>query len=292
MKVTKKWPFSCKADRRSTVRPPDASGVCEGKKGVSHERNLDAAARGRLVYEYRDVTKLSIVYETDLEELRKLVPPELELTNNRLAINKIENGFVRSFGGRKYDLLCVVAFVRFGEGKDAVEGAYSLVMWENMFDPVMIGREALGVPKLIADLDPIVQQGDDHHLVASINSSTFLKVKATLTTPLGAAEIDKINQSPVERNINLRHLPQPSLRGAAYEDLILYQTRNRYTDGITGTAEFQWILPEAHESPLQEHIVRGLAALPCRKVVSATLTHKEFSTIEFLNGRILKVLRP
>ena len=239
---------------------------------------------------YYDIQKLSLVFETDIEKLAQYIPEELEITSNRIAIVKIENKEVEVFANRPYDLLCVVAFVRYEDENGPVDGVYSLIMWENMIEPCIFGREAFGVPKLLCDLDPIQKVGDDYYVTASANGTTFLKIKAHLPDDMPQASIDALNANHIESAINLRHLPQPDLYGKTYEDLVLYKTDNLYTHGKVGTGEVEWIVPAFHEFPGQQHIIQGLADLPLTRFVSASLTHKEFSYILMKEGRILKVL--
>ena len=65
---------------------------------------------------------------------------------------------------------------RFRGSSDRVDGDFLLVLWENMADPIVTGREELGFAKVYGELPPLVLRGDraaarahwDGHLFAEL----------------------------------------------------------------------------------------------------------------------------
>ena len=44
------------------------------------------------------------------------------------------------------------AAVVFNGEQEQLEGTFTLVIWENLTDPILIGREVQGIPKIYADI--------------------------------------------------------------------------------------------------------------------------------------------
>jgi Acetoacetate decarboxylase (ADC) len=80
--------------------------------------------------------------------------------------------------GRGYNLLSMLIPVRHvAAGGEAVDGQYQAVMWENLGDPIITGREQLGHPKLYAQLPPPRQWGGKTYLQASWEGFTFAELE-------------------------------------------------------------------------------------------------------------------
>ena len=71
--------------------------------------------------------------------------------------------------GGGYNLVRVNAAARFNGKRDKAEGNFSLVMWENEFIPIMMGREVLGVGKLLAEIPDLWHRGDSFGFFAAEN---------------------------------------------------------------------------------------------------------------------------
>ena len=65
--------------------------------------------------------------------------------------------------GRGYTMICVWWPVIFTGERDRANGRFLAVMWENLADPIVSGREEIGHPKLYADIaDPRNLRGAQH----------------------------------------------------------------------------------------------------------------------------------
>ncbi|KAJ6438750.1 3-hydroxybenzoate 6-hydroxylase [Purpureocillium lavendulum] len=81
-------------------------------------------------------------------------------------------------GGKGYDYIGFFLHDVQYRKKDgsSVKGTFVAVMWENLVDPILTGREELGCPKLFCDIE--VQQGPrDYHAEAGWQSAQFLKLE-------------------------------------------------------------------------------------------------------------------
>ena len=95
-------------------------------------------------------TGLAVSYETERDLLENYIPEGFELLapEVQVAFNKFTE--INWMHGGQYNLINVSAPVRFHGKKDELDGAYTLVVWENKTAPILGGREQTGIPKIYA----------------------------------------------------------------------------------------------------------------------------------------------
>ena len=94
---------------------------------------------------YRDVSMLIIPYKTDAEMLRKLIPEQFKISDEpTVSVNYARNKDIDWLAGRNYNLISVSVEAIFSGDVDEVTASYNLVMWENLTDPILTGREMQG----------------------------------------------------------------------------------------------------------------------------------------------------
>jgi hypothetical protein len=90
---------------------------------------------------------------TDPDQLARMLPKRLALAGEaRLELVVMSFTNIGWLAGRGYDILMVRIPARWNEDEEAVSGYFVPVVWENMADPIITGREELGWPKIFADI--------------------------------------------------------------------------------------------------------------------------------------------
>ena len=135
-------------------RQPLSFGLLPGPRqdafGRSHQQSLRNST----------TTRASIKFKTSATLLRNLFP------NERYSFEKRDTVAVASFslqtlenmawlGGGGYDLLALYIHgvcYRQNDGQ-VVKGTFCPIMFENLADPILSGREELGVPKVFSDIE-------------------------------------------------------------------------------------------------------------------------------------------
>lgn len=237
-----------------------------------------------LDFVYTGVTRLSIIYETDIEKLAAYIPEDLELLSNKVIVTAVQNDRVQVYGERAYNLICVLAQVAYGDMK----GTYTLTMWENSAEPMTGGRELWGVPKTISDIDDIIKIGDNVYCGASYNTYNYCKMKAVCPQEAPKEMLDGLNTGEFQWSFNVRYLPDPTSIGASYAELIAYASVTYDYDLFLGKGTVEWTVPEAYQFPQQRHIIQGVADLPILSEGVAMYAHRD-STIKC--GESLKLKR-
>jgi len=93
-------------------------------------------------------------FAADAAELAALLPEGFApaaAPDVTLEIKNMTN--IGWLAGRGYSVATVTA----GVEHDGETGRFKLVLWENLADPIITGREELGYPKLYAEIDDIAQ---------------------------------------------------------------------------------------------------------------------------------------
>jgi hypothetical protein len=105
-------------------------------------------------YDYGAFESLSYfaAFEGDPDQLQRLLPPGFALQGAMITARFSYLSNIEWLAGRGYAVLSVTAPARYSGKRDEVTGNFQLVLWENMPEPIMTGREEVGMPKLYAQI--------------------------------------------------------------------------------------------------------------------------------------------
>jgi len=103
---------------------------------------------------YRENTSFTITFVTEKAAVEPYMPPGIVVPDDPLVmVTYCTCRGIKEMGGTGYNLVSVSVAARY-EGEVAhVDGDLSLVIWENKFPPVVMGREFLGYPNLVIEID-------------------------------------------------------------------------------------------------------------------------------------------
>jgi len=168
-----------------------SSGPRQGKNG----RKYDCK-------ETPKTTTYSISFLTNREQLENLLPEGFEVGAEPIVT--IELSYMTEIewlAGRGYDILGVSFPAIFNGQRDQVAGSFLTVLWENLADPIFIGREELGFSKIYCELpQPRVCQGETH-CIASWLGFKFMDLKIKNLTQLSPEEVKALANKPTNDGI-------------------------------------------------------------------------------------------
>jgi acetoacetate decarboxylase len=205
-------------------------------------------------------TTLVVDFATDADVLARLLPAKFDLLEPVVTVKAAVISDVAWLGGRSYSVLGVYVPVEY-VGATRTKGSYCAVLWENLADPILTGREELGMAKLFADID--IDTGDDgtaYTVSASWMGYGFATMK------LERLAEDPAPPSPALPLLNYKYVPRAGEWGVSDVE---YATMIPAED-ISLRVEARWTAegwvtfarPEWRDMPTQSHIVRALADLP------------------------------
>jgi hypothetical protein len=154
-----------------------ATGPRRGPEGITFD-NKDAPKS----------TSISVSFLSRREQLQKLLPPGFTVgAEPVVTVTATYYTEIPWLAGRGYNTLGVSIPVVFKGTRDRATGSFLFVLWENLTDPILTGREELGFAKVYAELPtPRVFDGGTT-VTASWLGFTFLDLSVTGAKPVVAA---------------------------------------------------------------------------------------------------------
>jgi hypothetical protein len=241
---------------------------------------------------YRDVTSMSVAFLTDRDKLAAYLPgPFVVGEDPVVTITYACNRQVDWLAGHGYNMIAVNANAVFEGDKDRCAGHYTLIIWENLADPILTGRELQGIPKVYADIGDHSVIGGDWHACASHFGHRFLDIDVSglrEPTPEELAADDK-HRPGRENPMAWRFLPGILGFGQSVSEATTYPSESVIDQAWVGEGRAQWQHLTWEQNPTQFHIVNALADLPVLEWLPATVA--KGSTNLLVPDRLPRVLR-
>ncbi len=220
------------------------------------------AGKGSAVY--REVTTLTVTYLTDRELLAEYLPEPFTVGPEPLvSVSYAQNRGVEWLAGGGYNLIGVNGSAVFQGEKDRLSGSYCLVMWENLTDPILTGREIQGIPKVYADIPDHTVVDGVWRACASLRGHKIVDLTLRGLQPLSTVEVKALEKSAREGNwMGWKYIPKTGGPGAEISEATLFPTSPTFEKGWIGSGEVVWNRLTWEQNPTQFHIVNALERLP------------------------------
>ncbi len=161
----------------------------------------------------RKCKSVSVSFLTNAEQLKDFLPPRFELSGEPVVtVSETYMKEIDWLAGRGYNVLGVTFPVVYQGKKDRASGPFLTVLWENLTDPILTGREQLGFSKIYCDLpEPVVYNGEIH-CAASWMGFRFLDIKLNNMKEVNAADLATPARPPVDGTlrgqIHYKYMPR------------------------------------------------------------------------------------
>lgn len=265
---------------------PDASYTMPAHFGP---RQFEPGATGW----YHDVTAMTVPYVTDRDRLAAYLPQPFEVGAEPIVtVFYAQNRDVDWLAGHGYNMIGVTASAIYHGEIERLSGTFTLVIWENLADPILTGRELQGIPKIFADItDHTIDDRGRWSAGAAHFGNPIVDLSVTDLRALTADEIDAARRDQVDHPhpMGWRHMPEVGAPGAAISEPTTFPSENVFTDAWVGTGELDWHRLTWKQNPTQYHIVNALADLPILEHRPAIIT--KGSTNLFVLERLPRVLK-
>jgi hypothetical protein len=222
-------------------------------------------------------TLVSVTALTDAALLAQLLPPDCDLDGEPLITvtgTYLEN--IGWLGGHGYNILSVnfrIAHESKSQGR--LVGGFTPVLWENLADPILTGREELGFAKLFADIPMPRALGGGYTCQAGWGGFRFFDmtvedlVGASLDLPaptIGQFHYKFIPTTGAQDRTDVGYLEYapPGLMVTGYGGLVP-------TSRKVGTGRLRFHHARWEDVPFQYPILNALADLPIHEVRAASV---------------------
>jgi hypothetical protein len=123
-------------------------------------------------------TVVSVSFLGKREQMQKLLPAGFTINGEPIVtVAMTYYTEIPWLAGRGYNTLGVSFPVTFAGKHDKATGTFLLILWENLTDPIITGREELGFSKLYAELPPARMLADTARVTASWLEFPFLDME-------------------------------------------------------------------------------------------------------------------
>ena len=224
---------------------------------------------------YHDVTTMNVSYLTDKKKLGDYLPKPFVVADEALiTVTYARSRNVDWLAGRGYNLISVNAAAVFDGEEDHLSGSFALVIWENLADPILSGREMTGIPKIFADIPDHTIEDDAWHCSASHFDSKIVDMSISGLTVPTAEQITAATQEreATDNPMGWRYLPAVGGFGAALSEPTTFPSENVITEAYVGEGRVDWNHLTWEQNPTQAHIVNALADLPILEYRPAIVT--------------------
>lgn len=247
-------------------------------------------------FDNRDTPRSSIFslsFLTNAAQLEAMLPPGFQLEGDPVVtVSASYISEIEWLAGRGYNTLGVSFPAHYKGKKDSVRGQFLTVLWENLTDPIITGREELGFSKIYCELPSPLHLRGEYRITASWLGFKFLDMQLTNPRELARDEIDELQQSASSEGIlHYKYMPRTGEWGKAdiaYATLTPTAAPNRrileqhLADGQLKFHHARW-----EDMPTQYNIVNAFADLEIHEYRGASLT-KTIGGKDLSDQRILQ----
>lgn len=222
----------------------------------------------------RRFTEIGVSFLTRAEQLAPMLPPGFCLDGEPIVTVKCTYMTeIAWLAGRGYNVLGVTIPVRYQGGNDVARGPLVLVLWENLTDPILTGREEVGFPKIYADIPDAVVYDDSAHVTASWMGFRFAEVSlmemqevTEPSWPETGNTVEAKSKSELNGMLCYKYVPKTGNRGTAHIEhaTISYLPSTDHMtllESFVGTGQVRFNKARWEDLPTQHHIVDAFASL-------------------------------
>jgi acetoacetate decarboxylase len=237
-------------------RMPTHFGPAPGPRQMPAEARADAARSPHKIL-------VAASFLTEAAALEKHLPERFSLSGEPIVTVEFHHMTdIDWLAGRGYTMIHVWWPASFHGARDSADGRFLAVMWENLADPIISGREEIGHPKLYAEIADLRFEAGIHYCEAAWMGFRFLEVEVSALRDPAAAQ----PQPRSDGTLMLKYLPRTGAWGEAdvcqvtltpAENSGVTVERRQVGDGAVRFHRATWA-----QLPTMHHVVNALADLP------------------------------
>ncbi len=233
---------------------------------------------------YGKVTTASVSFLTDPAIVQQCLPVPFDLADEPIVsvtLQQCED--VDWLAGHGYNLVGVdVSSVFNGDVDRDVAGAFCVVMWEDMCEPIIGGRDHSGVPKIYCEIDTKLITDDSSQCALSRFGHTFMEFEVRDLVKENKNTYPAIEQARRDHKwMNLKHFPTLENDGADVSYVTVYPSSGQCVGAWSGQGSIEMQTATPRQAPTQHDIINLLASLPILEIKSANVRHwKEVRAID------------
>lgn len=226
------------------------------------------------VAHYEDNTALTVLYTTERDPVSALLPPGFVATDPPVvSVSFVMCRGVDFMAGGGYNLVAVNVSANFEGNRDKLSGNFALVLWENSFAPIVVGREILGAPKLMGEIPDAWMRDGKRGFSVSENGTLLLEGEVSGLQKLpddGLRELAA--QASAGTWMGWKYIPSCDLQGADISTATALPAKATFREAWMGQGTVRFHEVKWENAPLSFRVIRALKELPVVDYQGALLT--------------------
>jgi len=227
------------------------------------------------------ITAVAVSFLSRPESLSELLPPGFTLGQQPVVtVTATYMKEIEWLAGRGYNMLGVTIPAVFHGQAGPVTGNFLTVLWENLTEPIITGREELGFSKIFADLPEATTRDGEVHCIAKWDGFTFMDLSVRKLRP---ASPEALTAKPAAAasagTLHYKYMPrtgEPGRADAQYAVLTPLAIPNRVVKSVAhGEGSVHFHRARWEDMPTQYMIVNALQALEVIEFRGATVSEME-----------------
>jgi hypothetical protein len=236
-------------------------------------------------------TTVEVCFRSNPDQLEAILPECFELGEDPIVnVYCTHMKEIEWLAGRGYSVLGVTFPAVFKGKEDHVQGPFLSVLWENLCDPIITGREELGFSKIYCELpEPRIVPGEAQCSAAWLGFN-FLDICVTNlkeNTDDGGSGAN----AEVDGTLHYKYMPKTGEWGTADVDCPVMTPveggHRRIIESWSGDGELKWNRARWEDLPTMYNIVNALADLEVVEYLGGSLT-RTIGGKDLSDQRILK----
>ena len=220
-------------------------------------------------------TSITVAFRTVPDQLMSLLPERFEL--GELPVVTVTATYMKDIewlAGRGYNTLGVTFPAVYRGHEETVRGPFLAVLWENLTDPIITGREELGFAKLYCSLPEPMISGSSASCSANWLGFEFMNMEVnnleqqTMPARQDSARFDGV--------LHYKYIPCTGEWGTAdacYAVITPEYTPNRKViEQWSGEGTIRWNHAQWEDMPTQYNVVNGIADLEVVEFIGGSVT--------------------
>lgn len=218
-------------------------------------------------------TTITVSFLSNPKQLEALLPPGFSLNGDPIVtVSAAYMKEIEWLAGRGYNVLGVTIPAKFNGQNDQVVGPFLTVLWENLADPIITGREELGFSKIYCELPEIRVLRDSAQSQASWLGFKFLDINVTNLKP----QTESAPAARVDGQLHFKYMPRTGEWGTAdtqYAVMTPAEGSNSVVhENLIGDGSLNWHHARWEDLPTFYQVVNAFAELEVKEYVGGSLT--------------------
>ncbi|MCH2569789.1 MAG: acetoacetate decarboxylase family protein [Planctomycetes bacterium] len=218
-------------------------------------------------------TRIHVSFLSNAKQLEALLPPGFTLHGDPVVtVFAAYMTEIAWLAGRGYNVLGVTIPARFSGKKDTAIGPFLTVLWENLADPIITGREELGFSKIYCELPEITMMNDSASADASWLDFHFLNITVQNLKPRS----EPLVEDKVDGQLHYKYVPRTGQWGSSdcqYAVITPSEGSNALVqDDLIGDGTVNWTPAKWEDLPTFYQVVNAFAQLEVKDFLDCGLS--------------------